>query len=107
MDLISRQAAIDALEKDKASLDNIIKGMSAMDVRLDYYVAQHNQVDSDIYAIKNLPSAEPKTGKWIYHIDDLFPTESTMECSECHKHQPLTCDDNFCHNCGKKMEVEP
>ena len=56
-------------------------------------------------AIAELPSAEPKRGKWIYHIDDLFPAESTMECNQCHAEQPLTCDDEFCPHCGAKMEV--
>jgi hypothetical protein len=48
---------------------------------------------------------QPKMGKWIYHIDDLFPAESTMECNQCHAEQPLTCDDEFCPHCGAKMEV--
>ena len=47
--------------------------------------------------------AEPKRGKWIYHIDDLFPAESTMECNQCHAEQPLTCDDEFCPHCGADM----
>lgn len=51
------------------------------------------------------PTIQPKTGKWIYHIDDLFPAESTMECNQCHAEQPLTCDDEFCPHCGAKMEV--
>ena len=55
-------------------------------------------------AIAELPSAQ-KMGKWIYHIDDLFPAESTMECNQCHAEQPLTCDDEFCPHCGAKMEV--
>jgi hypothetical protein len=59
-DLISRQAAINALENDKASLDHIIRGMSAYDVRLDAYVSQRNQVDCDIDTINNLPSAQPE-----------------------------------------------
>ena len=49
--------------------------------------------------------SQPKMGKWIYHIDDLFPAESTMECNQCHAEQPLTCDDEFCPHCGAKMEV--
>ena len=44
-----------------------------------------------------------RTGKWIKHIDDLFPTESTIECNVCHHEQPLTIDDNYCPNCGLKM----
>lgn len=59
-DLISRQEAIDALENDKASLDHIIKGMSANDVRLDAYVSQRNQVSYDIDTINNLPTAQPE-----------------------------------------------
>ena len=59
-DYISRQAAIDALKKDMASLDHIIKGMSANDVRLDAYVSQRNQVNYDIYTINNLPAAQPE-----------------------------------------------
>ena len=43
-----------------ASLDNIIKGMSANDVRLDAYVSQRNQVNYDIYTINNLPPAQPE-----------------------------------------------
>ena len=44
-----------------------------------------------------------KHGRWIYHIDDLFPAESTQECDQCHEEQPLTCGDNFCPNCGADM----
>lgn len=47
-----------------------------------------------------------KKGKWIKHIDDLFPAESTIECSMCHHEQPLTIDDSFCPNCGVRMENE-
>ena len=54
-------------------------------------------------AIMKLPPAQPKMGKWIYHIDDLFPAESTMECNQCHAEQPLTCDDEFCPHCGADM----
>ena len=60
--------------------------------------------DSLILAVRKA-FAEPKRGKWIYHIDDLFPAESTMECNQCHAEQPLICDDEFCPNCGAKMEV--
>lgn len=40
------------------------------------------------------------------HFDDLFPEESTQECSICHAEQYLRYgdDDNYCPNCGAKMK---
>ena len=46
-------------------------------------------------------------GEWIRHIDDLYPEESTEECSVCHEEQRITGnDDNFCPNCGADMREE-
>ena len=95
-DLISRQAAIDALENDKAALDKIIKGMSAMDVRLDAYVSQRNQVVYDIYAIKQLPPIQPeivrcKDCKYAEYIDDV----QTLWCTECGQGRTVAPND-FC-----------
>ena len=45
-------------------------------------------------------------GRWINHHDDLFPAESTQECSVCNEYEFITlCNDNYCPNCGAKMEV--
>lgn len=82
-DLISRQEAIDAITKA-------------------FGMEDHNAVA----IIKALPSADRPTGKWINHFDDVFPEESTIECSVCHKHQPIGIDENYCPNCGAKMEVK-
>lgn len=60
-------------------------------------------------AIRAVPTAdvvEREHGKWIMHIDDLFPAESTMECSKCHHEQSLIIDDNFCPSCGADMREE-
>ena len=43
-------------------------------------------------------------GEWIVHFDDLFPEESSIECSVCHEEQPLGIDDNYCPNCGARMK---
>ena len=82
-DTISRQAAIDALKNDMASLDHIINGMSANDVRLDAYVSQRNQVNYDIYTINNLPAAQPE------HLDcgDCIESGGDYECDHAHCHK--------------------
>lgn len=105
-ELISRQAAIDALENDKEVLDQIIRGMSANDAQLDHYVAQHNQVVYDIDVIKQLPPIQPKRGKWERHYSrpnvyaDLF-----WHCSECGYRSSDNWADkfNFCPHCGADM----
>lgn len=78
-DLISRQAALDALEWKWA-------GKAAID------------------AIKNLPSAQPeqRIGKWILYGRGM------AGCSQCGMIYNDVYDDdsyfNFCPNCGVKME---
>ena len=58
--------------------------------------------------IDHMPTIEPerKKGKWIMHLDALFPEESTMECDQCHAEQSLICDDNFCPACGADMNTK-
>lgn len=54
--------------------------------------------------IRSIPSADRPQGEWIMHFDDIWPEESTIECSVCHEEQPLEIDDNFCPNCGAYMK---
>ena len=86
LDAISRQAAIEAVQNRHMLLSK-----------------EKTLLINDL---EKLPPVEPKRirGKWIYHIDDLFPAESTMECNQCHAEQPLICDDEFCPKCGARME---
>lgn len=92
-DTISRQAAIDALEEHEKSNGH-------------NYSMFVDIVSECAEIIRGLPLTQPerKQGKWIYHIDDIFPAESTMECNQCHAEQLLTCDDEFCPHCGVRME---
>jgi hypothetical protein len=99
-DLIDRQAAIDALERDMASLDHIIKGMSANDVRLDAYVSQRNQVNYDIYTINNLPPVQPETAKRIVGKSKDGMT-LWYQCDMCN--EPVDAQDNFCRECGRRL----
>lgn len=57
--------------------------------------------------VKEQPTveAEPvRHGHWINHPDDLFPADSMIECSVCHEYEYATANDNFCGNCGAKMD---
>lgn len=102
-DLISRQSAQTELmmKCERYTLARESHGMGHVEWSSDLI-----SVADAMDAIRDLPSAqlERKKGKWIYHIDDVFPAESTMECDQCHAEQPLTCDDEFCPHCGVRME---
>lgn len=43
---------------------------------------------------------------WTYEIDDLFPADSMMICSNCGEYERLGANDNYCGNCGAKMDEE-
>lgn len=84
-DLISRQAAIDAL-------------MDAID---DVGILDGEDIK---VVFDNLPSAQPerKKGKWIEYVN------SHCECPFCHKEwsffENMTEWFNFCPNCGAELE---
>ena len=100
-------------------MDDLISRQAVMSLAKDICVPTkegsiypHRCIDPD--AIRELPSAQPerKTGKWIKHKD-----RSCWHCSECNADDYYAyswdCDtgeykfqDNFCPNCGAKMEVE-
>ena len=93
-DLISRQAAIDAICEHGTELER--RGITVLSV------ANHKQVTVDL--LENLPSAE-RHGKWI------DPEDSTCyKCSVCGEYatqeygltEPLFW--HYCPNCGAKMD---
>lgn len=94
-DVISRQAAIDALESRK---DKTAKG----DIGGFYNAIIQNDIDK----LRNLPSAEPerKTGRWI---EEKCYDTGFWTCSKC-KFTSEASGANilykFCPNCGAKME---
>ena len=66
--------------------------------------------DDALCCIESIPVADVapvRHGHWIYHPDDLFPNDSTQECSYCHAEESLTLyNENYCPNCGARMDEE-
>ena len=100
-DLISRQAAIDALGKEPKFKIKMIK---------TYAEGRSDQWFKDVATIASLPSAQPerKRGKWI---DEAYePFIISGRCSVCGWEAHLYEDDivgmNYCPNCGAKMKGE-
>jgi len=114
IDLINRQDAIDILYKCTPFDSDGIKLMERLEERINALPsADRPQPDEFVERMKNLqievnsvaPTVEHKCGHWIYHVDDLFPAESTQECSVCHEEEFMSiCNENFCPNCGARMK---
>ena len=85
-DLISRQAAIDAIESNYRKM-----GLS------------HNDGAKLEKILKSLPSAEPTHGEWVNEWKDIDGGRMYGACcSVCHTigHSGY----NYCPNCGAKMK---
>ena len=92
-DLISRQAAIDALHTWFRDGFNEDKWWNSTHV---------------LAAIGGLPPAEPKRGKWVDMGKDpatgKWDTRLHIYCSEC-GHRSDDKPTKYCPNCGAKMEA--
>ena len=91
-DLISRQAALDALGEESLVWHEDDAGE----------VAEHNQWRRDVAAIKALPTVPGKSGWWL-----IRSFGSDAKCSECGMYFSDVYDmesiDNYCRHCGTKM----
>lgn len=104
------EMAIDALEQQpcedcisRAYIEPIIEELENICVNGDEYIL------SLLSNIKNAPSItpHPKVGRWLADVDrwgDIVTTVNGYRCSECNTFN--TDKDNYCPNCGAKMEVE-
>lgn len=94
-DLISRQAALAAIDKNRDAL--LLSGMTGEEHILVHYGRR---------SIEDLPTIDPvKHGKWIEINDDPW---GTFECDRCgyivkdiYRYPP-----KYCPNCGARMEAE-
>ena len=94
-DLISRQAAIEAIEEYADRLPYKAYALNwCSDIIRDLPSAQADPCEE---AVRNQPSAQPLTA---YVISD---EDGNIKCSNC---GGLECWGNYCMNCGAKMRGE-
>ena len=66
---------------------------------------QHEALKEALSRVPTVDAEPVRHGHWINHYDDLFPEDSTIECSLCHEHYyELVTYENYCPNCGAKMQ---
>lgn len=95
-DLISRQAAIDALGEDPRIRLPFVDEWAD-----EYFLGLIRQYNNDKDAIMSVPTIEPKRGKWIaksLSIKDV-PTEACSVCGEWSYGDDMA----YCPNCGARM----
>ena len=107
-DLISRQAAINALDKQ---IELCNKALGSFDISTkDEYAIKVERASLKAYReqLENLPSAQPeiKTGRWIY--EETQYKISSYRCSECGRHVLYESKSDVCEaypycHCGAKM----
>ena len=88
LDLISRQAAIEAIRAEREWLDENTKNTQ-------HYYHMVNETARILFLIGELPSiqSKEKTGKWFGTV-----------CSACGESTSFYYDCFYCPNCGAKME---
>ena len=91
-DLISRQAAIDALGE-----------RPMVWVGSDYELGARNQYDADILALETVPSAQPpkEIPKRVLWSGWKGYRDTRYKCPNCEK--PVRNDDAYCHRCGQRL----
>ena len=108
-DLISRQAAIDALDEQIRQCD---KALSSFDISIkDEFAVKVERASLVAFreTLEYLPSAEPKRGRWIKL--DMHRGMADHKCTACKQECYVpTCMGEpmyaFCPNCGAMMKGE-
>ena len=98
-DLISRQAAIDAVE-------HITSSMSVC-VNSDECHGMKRMQRQTVIELTNLPPAQPerKTGRWIDAAYDFIISGRCSVCGwEAHLYEDDVVGMNYCPNCGARMD---
>ena len=91
-DLISRQAAIEAVKSEKVKVFHEL-----------YDEAWNDAINGCIDVIEQLPSAQPKRGKWILDRSGAYCCSECME--PCATYVMMKPRDKYCKMCGSRNEV--
>lgn len=99
LDCVSRQAAIDALEREIVYASAFIDGK-----KISLFEKYNKGLEDGVKVLKALPSAQ-RTGRWIYN--DYGNGCGNWHCSVCNK-IPIVYDKNanYCPHCGAEMEEQ-
>ena len=97
-DLISRQAALDAIRKDMYVDEDMLSDLICCGIES---------------VLNGLPSAEPPSGEWLEKEVCYEPIEQwqSAKCSVCERYHTIPylyyfSEDKFCPNCGARMTKE-
>ena len=102
-DLISRQAAIDAINRYGSVWMEYTEIMSVDELAERALKASKQSM---VKILHDLPSAQPKIGKWLdANICGELPV---IVCDQCNTFFPIAFGEfhNFCPNCGADMRGE-
>ena len=99
-DLISRQAAIDALDVGAEVLRRVLDEADVVGVERAKYEWGLGLIESYIADVNDLPSAQPETAKRIVGKSRDGMT-LWYQCDMCN--EPVDVQDNYCRGCGRRL----
>lgn len=102
----SCEEAIKLLEQEPC--EDCISRNEALSVFRPRGISEDVWKESNVYkklTVLSPVTPQPNTGHWIFKNDNIAIPTGYYQCSECEKGKLLN-KDNFCPNCGAKMEGE-
>lgn len=97
IDELKEYASTHKLEEKLMTREEAIDRLQSIKSKVSLY--------KDVVALRMAEEAlkSQKTGHWIFKNDNIAIPTGYYQCSECEEGKSLN-KDNFCPNCGAKME---